>query len=88
MQAFLEGLTRLDRATVLPLDVRDDFILPDAVVEAEDMLERPIDMVFNCAGVSMTVGRDAAERPSSAAAGALDVVEVRLVGFLLWSEYA
>ena len=79
-QAFHEGLTRLDRATVLPLDVRDDFILPDAVAGAEDMLERPIDMVFNCAGVSTTVGKDAVEG-SSSAAGALDVVEVRLVGF-------
>lgn len=75
-QAFLEGLTRRDRAMVLPLDVRDEFILPDAVAEAEDMLERPIDMVFNCAGVSMPMGRDAAEG-SSSAAGVLGVAEVR-----------
>ncbi|CAM9849978.1 unnamed protein product, partial [Laminaria digitata] len=78
MKACLEGLTRLDRAMVLPLDVRDDFILPDAVSEAEDMLERPIDMVFNCAGVSTTtVGRDAEEGSSSDGAG-LGVIEVGL----------
>ena len=63
---------------VLPLDVRDDFILRDAVSEAEDMLRRPIDMVFNCAGVSTVMGRDEAQG-SSSAAGALGIVEVRRV---------
>eukprot|EP00904_Undaria_pinnatifida_P005768 jgi/Undpi1/2320/HiC_scaffold_13.g05703.m1 len=56
--AFLKGWTRLDRAMVLPLDVRDDFILPDAVSEAEDMLDRPVDMLFNFAGASTKTATD------------------------------
>lgn len=64
-QACVEGLTRLDRVMVLPLDVRDDFILPDAALEARNMLKRPINMVFNCAGFSTTEGRDMAGGPSS-----------------------
>lgn len=63
-QACVKGLTRLDRVMVLPLDVRDDFILPDAALEARSMLKRPISMVFNCAGVSTTEGRDIAGGPS------------------------
>lgn len=67
-QAVEEGLTRLDRAMILPLDVRDDFILADAAKEAEGMLTRPVDMVFNCAGVSATTGHAAAS-----SGGGLDV---------------
>lgn len=37
---------------ILPLDVRDDFILEYAAQEAEGMLDRPISMVFHCAGLS------------------------------------
>lgn len=43
-------MTRLDRTLVIPLDVRDDFILSDAAQNAEEMLGSPIDMVFHCAG--------------------------------------
>ncbi|CAN0224329.1 unnamed protein product [Pylaiella littoralis] len=47
-KALRYGLTRRDRVMVLPLDVRDDFILEDAALEAESMLNRPMDMVFHC----------------------------------------
>lgn len=33
---------------IMPLDVRDDFALELARVEAESMLARPMDMVFHC----------------------------------------
>ena len=41
---------------MLPLDVRDDFILPDAARNAESMVGRPIDMVFHCAGTDVVAG--------------------------------
>lgn len=47
-QASRAGLNRFDRAMINPLDVRDDFALEDARVEAERMLDRPMDMVFHC----------------------------------------
>ncbi|CAM9946403.1 unnamed protein product, partial [Ascophyllum nodosum] len=55
-KAVTKGWTRLDRALVLPLDVRDDFILPDAARNAESMVGRPIDMVFHCAGTDVVAG--------------------------------
>lgn len=48
MQACYDGLTRLDRVMIMPLDVRDDFALDYARIEAQSMLDRPIDMVFHC----------------------------------------
>lgn len=48
VQALYDGLTRLDRVMIMPLDVRDDFALEDARIEAESMLDRPMDMVFHC----------------------------------------
>ncbi|CAM9468782.1 unnamed protein product, partial [Hapterophycus canaliculatus] len=42
------GWTRLDRAMILPLDVRDEFFLERAHEEAVSMLCRPMDMVFHC----------------------------------------
>ena len=48
IQACYDGLTRLDRVMIMPLDVRDDYALEDARIEAESMLDRPMDMVFHC----------------------------------------
>lgn len=47
-QALRDGVSRLDRVMINLLDVRDGFVLEDARVETEKMLDRPVDMVFHC----------------------------------------
>ncbi|CAM9960669.1 unnamed protein product, partial [Ectocarpus sp. 8 AP-2014] len=56
LDAILEGLTRLDRVMIMPLDVRDTFILDHATRKAEDMLDRPVGMVFHCQGGGVIAG--------------------------------
>ncbi|CBN74354.1 oxidoreductase [Ectocarpus siliculosus] len=56
LDAILEGLTRLDRVMIMPLDVRDTFILDHATRKAEDMLDRPVGMVFHCQGGGVVAG--------------------------------
>lgn len=82
-QAFSKGLTRLDRAMVLPLDVRDDYVLPDATEQAEGMLDRSIDMVFNCAGVSTTAEGSAGSGSSSSLGEDVRVSEFSISFFWL-----
>ena len=48
---------------IMPLDVRDGFALEDARAEAENMLDRPMDMVFHCQtdGGDTDVGEDSGD---------------------------
>lgn len=41
---------------IMPLDVRDTFILDHATRKAEDMLDRPVGMVFHCQGGGVVAG--------------------------------
>lgn len=41
---------------IMPLDVRDTFILGHATRKAEDMLDRPVGMVFHCQGGGVVGG--------------------------------
>ncbi|CAB1102161.1 unnamed protein product [Ectocarpus sp. CCAP 1310/34] len=56
LDAILEGLTRLDRVMIMPLDARDTFILDRAASKAEEMLDRPVGMVFHCQGGGVVAG--------------------------------
>ncbi|CAM9586050.1 unnamed protein product, partial [Ectocarpus fasciculatus] len=76
LDAILEGLTRLDRAMIMPLDVRDTFILGHATRKAEDMLDRPVGMVFHCQGGGVVGGEwDDDEEDEEEEEGELDFEE-------------
>lgn len=37
---------------VLPMDMRDSFVFEDAALEAKELLQRPVSMLFNCPAIA------------------------------------